>query len=169
MFKKILLTLLIILVIIQFIRPEKNVSDDQTNAMSTKYVVPAEVNEILTVACNDCHSNKTSYPWYANIQPVAWWLDQHVQEGKGELNFSTFTRMPIAVQNHKFDEIIDEVKEKKMPLPSYTFLGLHAGADLSDAQRQVLVSWAQSQMDQLKNQYPADSLKMKRRPAPKSE
>lgn len=169
MLKKTLFALLTILVIMQFVRPEKNLSDDQTHALSTKYVVPAEVGEILAVACNDCHSNKTSYPWYANIQPTAWWLDHHIQEGKRELNFSTFTRTPIAVQNHKFDEIIDEVKEKKMPLPSYTYFGLHAGANLTDGQREVLISWAQSQMALLKNQYPADSLKMKRPFVPKAE
>ena len=169
MLKKILITLLVILVMIQFIRPEKNLSGDQTHAMSTKYIVPDEVSKILAVACNDCHSNKTTYPWYAEIQPTAWWLAHHVDEGKGELNFSTFTRLPIAVQNHKFDEIIDEVREKKMPLPSYTNLGLHAGADLTDPQRRVLVSWAETQMELLKNQYPADSLKMKRRPAPNNE
>lgn len=169
MLKKTLFALLTILVIMQFVRPEKNLSDDQTHALSTKYVVPAEVGEILAVACKDCHSNKTSYPWYANIQPTAWWLDHHVQEGKRELNFSTFARLPVAVQNHKFDEIIDEVKEKKMPLPSYTYLGLHAGANLTDEQREVLISWAQSQMALLKNQYPADSLKMKRPLVPKAE
>jgi hypothetical protein len=168
MFKKIALGLLIILVIIQFIKPEKNISDDQTHNIALKYPVSREVNELLQVACNDCHSNKTEYPWYVNIQPVAWFLDHHVQEGKRELNFSTFTKFPVAVQNHKFDEIIEMVEEKEMPLESYTFLGLHQGADLTDQQREVLISWAREQMTTLKNEYPADSLQMKKRTPPKS-
>ncbi|TLV02455.1 heme-binding domain-containing protein [Dyadobacter luticola] len=163
MFKKILIGLLVILVIIQFVKPEKNLSDDQTHSIEMKYPVSGEVKELLRVACNDCHSNKTAYPWYVNIQPVAWFLDHHVQEGKRELNFSTFTKLPVAVQNHKFDEIIEMIEEREMPLESYTFFGLHKDADLSDQQRRILISWAKQQMEMLKNSYPADSLKMKRR------
>jgi hypothetical protein len=163
MFRKILIGVLVILVIIQFIRPEKNLSDDQTHSIALKYPVSGEVKELLRVACEDCHSNKTAYPWYVNIQPVAWFLDNHVQEGKAELNFSTFTKLPVAVQNHKFDEIIEMVEEKEMPLKSYTFFGLHENANLSDQQRAVLVNWAKQQMTMLKNEYPADSLKIKKR------
>ena len=78
MVRKVLIVLLILLVIIQFFRPERNESNDLTYDISTKYEVPAEVNELLKVSCNDCHSNKTEYPWYANVQPVAWWLNEHI-------------------------------------------------------------------------------------------
>jgi hypothetical protein len=163
MIKKILLALLVLLVIIQFFRPDKNETNDQTYALSTNYKVPQEVAEILQVACNDCHSNKTEYPWYANFQPSAWWLDEHVQDGKKDLNFSNFTQLPIAVQNHKFEEVIETVEEKEMPLESYTYLGLHAEANLTEQQREVLIDWAKSQMAYLKATYPADSLVLKRR------
>lgn len=160
---KILLGIVIVLGLIQFIHPERNLSNDQTYDISTKYVVTSEVREILKVACNDCHSNKTEYPWYANVQPVASWLAHHVEEGKDELNFSTFTKLPIAVQNHKLKETIEQVEEGEMPLPSYTYLGLHKEAKLSDAQKKVLIDWAKAQMDTLKANYPADSLVLKRR------
>ncbi len=86
----------------------------------------------------------------------------HVKEAKEHLNFSEFTSRKIAVQNHKFEEIIELVEEKKMPLPSYTWLGLHPEAKLSDSQRQTIINWASAQMDTLKIQYPPDSLVMKR-------
>jgi len=158
MLKKTLIGLGIILLIIQFIRPEKNNSNDLTKDISTKYEVPAEVNQLLQVSCNDCHSNKTEYPWYANVQPVAWWLDYHIDDGKKHLNFSNFTKLPLFVQNHKFEEVIEMVGEKEMPLPSYTYFGLHAGANLSDEQRKMITDWAKKQMDYLKSAYPADSL-----------
>jgi hypothetical protein len=161
--KKILLTLAALLIIIQFIKPEKNLSGDESLAIGTKYNVPADVQNVLKAACNDCHSNTTQYPWYANIQPVAWWLNHHVTDGKKHLNFSTFTKMPIAVQNHKLEEVIETVEKKEMPLPSYTNFGLHPEAKLTEAQRILLIDWAKSQMDSLKAKYPADSLVMKRR------
>ncbi len=163
MLKKILLGLVLVLVVIQFFRPERNESNDQTYAIATKYTVPQEVDAILKVSCNDCHSNKTEYPWYANVQPVAWWLDEHVVDGKRHLNFSEFTNRPIAIQNHKLEEVIEMVEEKEMPMEEYTYLGLHSEANLTDAQRQLLINWAKSQMAYLKDNYPADSLVMPNR------
>ena len=161
--KKIILGLIALLVVIQFIKPSKNLSDDRTFDISTKYALTEEVTSILKVACNDCHSNKTEYPWYAEIQPVAWWLNYHVTDGKRHLNFSNFTSRPIAVQNHKLEETIEMVKEGEMPLSSYTWLGLHSDANLTSAQREILVKWAEAQMESLKAQYPPDSLVLKRR------
>jgi hypothetical protein len=163
MIKKILIALVIVLVLIQFIRPEKNLSGDNTHAIQTAYNVPPEVSTLLESACYNCHSNTTEYPWYSNIQPVAWWLADHVKEAKRELNFSDFTSRRIAVQNKKFKEIAEQVKEKEMPLPSYTYLGLHPEAKLTDEQRATLTLWAQSQMAMIAAKYPADSLVLKRK------
>jgi hypothetical protein len=57
------------------------------------------------------------------------------------------------------------VESKEMPLPSYTYLGLHPEANLTDADRTVLVEWAKEQMAKMAASYPADSLKMRPRPA----
>ncbi len=165
MIKKISIGLLAVFIVIQFFQPEKNTSDDQTNHISGKYEISGEVSAILKNACNDCHSNKTEYPWYASIQPVGWWLANHVNDGKRHLNFSEFTSRKIAYQNHKLEEIIEEVDEDKMPLPSYTNLGLHPEANLTAEQKKTLTDWAKNQMELLKANYPADSLIL-RRPAP---
>ncbi|GAB4413585.1 MAG: hypothetical protein OHK0039_20640 [Bacteroidia bacterium] len=166
--RMVLLVLLGALVVIQFIRPAKNQSSDAPGDMAAAYPVPDEVASILKVACNDCHSNYTRYPWYSNIQPVGWWLDHHVDEGKGHLNFSTFTQNRIAVQNHKFEEIVETVEEGEMPLDSYTWT--HTDARLSPEQRALVIDWARTQMDSLRARYPADSLILRRRqPAPQAD
>ncbi len=162
MLKKIGIGLAALLVLIQFIRPAENNSNDQTQSIGTKYNVPKKVENILKTACYDCHSNNTTYPWYAKVQPVLWWLDHHIDEGKHEINFSAFTGRRIAIQNHKFEEIAEQVEKKEMPLPSYTNFGFHADANLTDAQRQTLIQWAKAQMDTLKANYPEDSLVLKR-------
>jgi hypothetical protein len=164
MTKKILIGIAAVLVLIQFVRIDKNDSAYEDKSIATRYHVPEQVQQSFKNACNDCHSNKTVYPWYSNIQPVAWWLDHHVSDGKRHLNLSEFTGLPIAVQNHKLEEIIETVKEGEMPLNSYTWFGLHHEAVLTDAEKNTVMNWAQQQMDSLKRIYPADSLKMKRRP-----
>lgn len=166
MIKKITIALVVFLVAIQFVPMEKNESGPTEFDITTAYEVPDHVATILKGACNDCHSNTTAYPWYSNIQPVGFWLNHHVDEGKGHLNFSTFTKIPLRVQNHKLEEIIETVESGEMPLESYTYLGLHPEANLSDEQRQTLIDWAKEQMAMLAATYPADSLKMRPRPAP---
>lgn len=164
MLKKILIGLGVVLILIQFIRPEKNESNENTYDISTNYQVPEDVNHLLKVSCNDCHSNKTEYPWYSNVQPVAWFLNSHVVDGKRHLNFSNFTKLPLAIQYHKFEEIVEMVEEKEMPIPSYTYFGLHPEADLTQDQRDQILDWSKAQMAYLKSTYPADSLVRKPRP-----
>ncbi len=163
MIKKILIALAIILVLIQFIRPAKNDAGGIKYAIYSKYNMPPEVSNLLKSSCLDCHSNITRYPWYSNIQPAAWFLANHIKEGKEKLNFSEYTNQRIAAQHHKFEEIAEMVKEKEMHLPSYTWFGFHPEAKLTDAERETLIIWAQSQMAMIAAQYPADSLVMKRR------
>lgn len=166
MLKKVLIALLVVFVIIQFFRPERNVSADDTASIGKAFVLSDSVETILQKACYDCHSNKTVYPWYANVQPVAWWLAGHVNDGKRRLNYSTFTTRPLAIQFHKFEETVEEVEEGEMPLPSYTWLGVHSDARLTNAEKTTLIRWTKAQMDTMRRIYPPDSLVRKRRPQP---
>ena len=142
--KKILISIAVVLVILQFIRPTRNNGDaDGANAISKKYEVPAEVQSILKQSCYDCHSNNTKYPWYSNIQPLGWWIQySHVNDGKRHLNFSEFVSYPEKKAKRKFDQIADEVKEGGMPLGTYTFM--HHDAVLTGEQTKTLVDWAES-------------------------
>ena len=83
MLKKILWLFLAGVIIIQFIHPKRNRSEGaQPNYIANSFPMPADVKKILSVACMDCHSNNTRYPWYSKIQPVDWWLNDHVVDGK---------------------------------------------------------------------------------------
>jgi len=162
--KPIALVLLAALIIIQFFKPERNLSSSETiaaNDISKLYPVPQEVASILKTSCYDCHSNNTHYPWYSNFQPVAWWLADHVKEGKGELNFSEFASYRIGKQYRKLEKMNSEVKEGEMPLESYTFI--HGDAKLNPAQKEKLMSWASEIRDSIKAHYPADCLQRPKR------
>lgn len=160
MIKKLLLALLVVLLVLQAFRPEKNNSGNKENDISSLYPVPTNVEQILTKACNDCHSNNTVYPWYAEIQPVAWWLDDHVKDGKKHLNFNEFASYKLAKQYHKLEEVFDEVKGGEMPLESYTVV--HGDAKLTKAERSVLMDWSVAVRDTMKARFPADSLILKK-------
>ena len=163
MLKKILIGFVALFILLQFFRPDRNLSNDLTNDISTRYHLPGEVYDVLKGSCYDCHSNKSEYPWYSYIQPVAWWVNGHITNGKRHLNFSDFTSLPVANQNRKLEETIDQVDNNEMPLASYTYMGLHKEANLTDNQRKLIIDWAREQTDMLKATYPADSLIIKPR------
>ena len=159
--KVILIVLLIAFIVIQFFRPEKNLGEEiASDQIAAVQNVPENVQQILKVSCYDCHSNTTHYPWYDRIQPVAWFLEDHVIEGKKELNFSEFATYPTYRRYKKFKEIQKQVKEDEMPLFSYTIP--HRNAVLSAEHKSTLLAWAANSMKEMEAQYPVDSLVRKK-------
>lgn len=158
MLKKVLLILLLALIVIQFFRPAKNVSEGpQPNALAHKYPIPADVKTILEKACLDCHSNNTKYPWYAQVQPVAWWLNRHIKDGKKHFNMDEFTHRKPAYQYHKMEEVVEMVEEGEMPLKSYTWA--HRDARLTADEKNKLISWARAVMQTMESEYPKENLR----------
>ncbi|NEW78985.1 MAG: heme-binding domain-containing protein [Gelidibacter sp.] len=137
--KKVLFTILAIFILIQFIRPAKNDSKNEVNALSTVMEVPVEVNKIIQTSCADCHSNSTKYPWYNEIAPASWYLAQHVKEGKENLNFSEWTAYNKDQKEHLLKDLKEVLNEREMPFKSY--LLIHKDAKLTENQYQILYDW----------------------------
>jgi len=141
--KRVLLLLVVVFLAAQFFRPTRAnppVSEAQTLHATTH--VPPDVHAILDRACVDCHTNTTTWPWYSNVSPVSWWLADHVEEAREELNFSKWGTYSDRRRHKKLEQICEEVKEGEMPLKEY--LWLHPSAKLSDADRAALCRWAES-------------------------
>jgi hypothetical protein len=152
MIKKILYFLLIVLVAIQFFHPAKNQSAVASpNDIAAHYTIPDNVLGVLKKSCYDCHSNNTVYPWYNNIQPVAWWLANHIQDAKKELNFSEFNSYKPKRKIRKLKEVTEQLEKGEMPLNTY--LWIHSGAKLSGEQIKAVSDWAKA----LQIQIAADS------------
>lgn len=160
--KYILVTLLILFVLVQFYpRNNNNNSTAITQTdISNVHHVPEQVMQVLKTSCYDCHSNHTTYPWYAQVQPVSMWLGHHVDEGKDELNFSEFGQYNLRRQYRKLEEINEQVKSGEMPLDSYTWI--HRDARLSEAQRLLVADWVSVLRDSMQANYPPDSLRRKK-------
>ena len=147
-FKKIILALLFFWLAIQVISPTRNrnkhlLASDITSTLP----VPDSVLSLLSVACYDCHSNNTRYPWYAKVQPVAWMMANHVKEGKADLNFSEFGTYSKRKQANKLRSLSESLQEGSMPLSSYTLI--HKDAKLLETQRKIIITWAQKAQDSL--------------------
>ena len=122
-FKLLLIVALIALVIMQFIRPDKNEGGYEAIKVFEIETKPSPtVTGILKENCYDCHSNHTRYPWYAEIAPFSYWLADHVKHGKDELNVSVWKDYSIKKKDHKLEEILEMIEEGEMPIDSYTWL-----------------------------------------------
>lgn len=157
LFKYFAYILLVGLVVIQFFQAEENKNPAFAgHRLNDAYKVPTDVDELLKASCFDCHSNNTESMWYMKIQPIGWWIADHIEEGKSELNFDEFGTYGLPRQFHKFEEIAEMVGEGEMPLSSYTLV--HDNAKLDEGDVKVIVDWANSMQSWMKETYPADSL-----------
>jgi len=138
--KKVLVILLVAIVLIQFFPIDKN-SPAPTPGMDFLAIknTPESTANLIRNGCYDCHSNESKYPWYSNVQPIAWFLKDHIDEGRKKLNFSTFATYEPKRQAHKLFEAVEMVENGEMPLDSYV-LG-HPEADFTDAQKQELIKY----------------------------
>lgn len=160
--KKILIVLGVLFLLLQFYpRAKNNINGSEAKNINTVRTVPPDVQALIRTACYDCHSNNTVYPWYYKIQPLAWWLDDHIEVGKKELNFSEFAGYSLARQYRKLEEIEELVSENEMPLKSYTIV--HTDAKLNEQQKLSITNWAKMLQDEMKATYPADSLVRKKK------
>lgn len=134
-------------VALQFFRPARDVSPSTPVAddFTVKYAVPEPFRSQLWASCYDCHSDQTRYPWYAEVQPVAWWLQSHIDDGKRHLNLSAFGQLSDTRKADKLDEMIEELTFGTMPLKSYTLI--HRQAALTPAESKALVAWLENLRD----------------------
>ncbi len=147
--KKILFILLGLLIIIQFFGIDRS-NPPVEPEMDFLYLnaPPVEIGLQIKAACYDCHSHETKYPWYTNIAPVSWWIKGHIDEGRENLNFSTWSNYAPDRRAHKVEEAMEEVKEGHMPLDSYIWM--HPEADLTEADREAMAAWFAELYEQMK-------------------
>ena len=133
---------MVVLILIQF------VPVDRSNPPVTGEVAaPNPVMEVLRNSCYDCHSNETRWPWYSRVAPVSWRISEHVQKGRGALNFSEWQSLLPEDQGEAREEIWEKVERGVMPLSDY--LRMHPEAVLTESQKDALRRWAEGQAQSL--------------------
>lgn len=91
----------------------------------------AETRALAKRACFDCHSNETTWPWYARVAPVSWLVQRDVDEGREELNYSEWRGATKASKKSG-----EEMREGEMP--PWFYVVLHPEARLTPAEKEAL-------------------------------
>jgi len=137
----------------QFHRPDRvNPPEDSANTLAARMAPPASVQRILGKACNDCHSYRTSWPWYSAVAPASWLVAGDVHEGRSRLNFSEWGTYRRTRQITALNMMLSVVDKGEMPPLQYT--ALHRDANLTEAEKDTLLDWAEGAADSLTNRMP---------------
>jgi hypothetical protein len=147
-FKKILIALAALVLLIQLVPqsvfPTTNPPVNPVNAVeSSAHALTPSVTSILERSCYDCHSNRTVWPWYSKVAPVAWLVSNDVTEGRGELNFSNWGQYNPKKTSHKLQEICEHVEQNEMPL--WYYKPMHPGSKLSAADKSAVCAWTRAE------------------------
>lgn len=147
-FKWLLISLICLFILIQLKRPARtNPAVDESHSIEAHTQMTPPAKEIIDRSCRDCHSNKTEWPWYTNVAPVSWWITDHVNQGRKDLNLSEWGKLDKDRQHKKLRQICDEVEDGAMPLSSY--LPMHPKAKLSEQDKKTLCDWTAAERERL--------------------
>ena len=133
-FRKIALFILVAFALIQLIPVHRS-----NPAIESEIIAPPEIQNILRKSCYDCHSNETVWPWYSKVAPVSWLLTSDIDEGRNEVNFSTWGNYNAKRQTKMLKESLEEVSENEMP--PWSYLLMHKNAVLSAEERELFRKW----------------------------
>ncbi len=94
-----------------------------------------KAQQLAADSCNDCHSNLTKWPWYTNVAPASWLVQDDVEGGRRIMNLSEWGKPQPAL-----DEIVETIESGEMPPLKYKVMPNHAAARLSDKDKAALIA-----------------------------
>ena len=107
-----------------------------------------QVVRTLEKSCQNCHSEKTEWPWYSYVAPMSWMIENDVQRGRSHMNLSRWNGYNPEEQQEILSKMSVLVRNREMPLPRY--LRLHPEAKLSETEVAYLYQWTRSQRKRLR-------------------
>jgi hypothetical protein len=109
---------------------------------------PLAVTDVLAHACINCHSEKTTWPWYSHIAPVSWLVEGDVKHAREHLNLSRWDSLEAADQRMLLTAIATVIENHEMPPHKYVVL--HPEAKLSADDSIRVIEWARAERRRLR-------------------
>jgi Haem-binding domain len=141
--KRTVLIVAVVFVVIQVVRPSRtNPPIDPALEINSIHTVTPAVSAIFARACDDCHSNRTVWPWYSAVAPSSWLVAHDVNDGRSKMNLSEWASYPQDKRFHLLKGICEKVTRGKMPIATYTLI--HTSARLTPGDVQTLCQWTKT-------------------------
>lgn len=140
---KIFIGLAVALIVAQFIKPNRSIPEyNEQEGFHRIHNSDRMATDLFKHACYDCHSYEREYPWYADIAPLSWWIQGHVNGGSANVNFSIWGQYSEKKQIHKLQESIEKIEAGHMPPKSFKWM--HPEANWTPEQKELVLSFLKS-------------------------
>jgi cytochrome c len=122
------------------LRPEESVSTEgKMMALLQGASIDRETLAMFERSCQNCHSEKTEWPWYSRIPPASFLIQHDVKEARARMNLSRWGEYSVAEKRLLLSEIGGAVRSGTMPPARYRFL--HPDSKLSPVERETIYQW----------------------------
>jgi hypothetical protein len=111
--------------------------------------VPPAILQTMERSCQNCHSEKTEWPWYSYVAPVSWLIEKDVHNARGHMNLSRWGEYTVERREELLTQLAAAVRSRQMPPAQYTLM--HSSAKLSQTDLEQIYQWARSERRRLKS------------------
>jgi hypothetical protein len=105
--------------------------------------IPSSVVDVFTHACINCHSEKTRWPWYSQIAPASWLVENDVKHARKHLNLSRWDSLDAAEQRMLLTAIATVIENREMP--PHRYIVFHPEAKLSAGDSVQVIEWTRAE------------------------
>jgi hypothetical protein len=119
------------------------------NPLLSGAAIDLKVLPIIGRSCQDCHSERTAWPWYSYVPPMSWLMENDVRRARDRMNLSRWESYSPGQKARMLAKMSAVVRNRVMPLPRY--LVLHPGARLSDSDIDQINRWALKERGRLRS------------------
>jgi Haem-binding domain len=116
--------------------------------LATADVDPA-VFAVVQRSCQNCHSEKTEWPWYSYVAPMSLLVESDVGEARGRMNLSRWYEYSNEERQQLLARMGAMVRSNQMPPARYTMI--HPDAKLSPMERDQIYEWTRKERRRLKS------------------
>lgn len=108
----------------------------------------ARTAALIEHSCQDCHSERTVWPWYSYLPPASWLVERDVHEARAHMNLSRWAEYSAEKRQEYLGAIAAAARNGQMPPGRFTLL--HPEAKLSTAEREQIYVWARGERRRLR-------------------
>jgi hypothetical protein len=107
------------------------------------------IRQILEKSCQNCHSEKTEWPWYSYVVPVSWLIERDVHDARSHMNLSRWGEYGLERRQELLTRLAAAVRSRQMPPARYTLMHPSKKPSASDLER--IYEWARGERRRLKS------------------
>jgi heme-binding protein len=111
--------------------------------------VDPAITQIIERSCQNCHSDKTEWPWYSYVAPVSWLIEKDVHDARSHMNLSLWGDYSLEKKQELLTKMAAAVRSRQMPPARYNLA--HPSSKPSATDLEQIYEWARGERRRLRS------------------